>query len=126
MKSLRNLRSGARWYDRDGGRRVRRLRGRDAPGPHRIRPPDPYWLGLTALQAVITHKHPPRAVVPALLLADATRHAPTQRGRYLEHALTTAAQIYNGTSTWTEDPYLQDVLAPITGGRVIVPGRWLE
>ncbi|RYF47131.1 MAG: glycohydrolase, partial [Comamonadaceae bacterium] len=40
---------------------------------------------------------------------------PEYRGRFLEHALTTAAQIYNGTSTWTEDPYLRDVLAPITG-----------
>ncbi|RZL72713.1 MAG: glycohydrolase [Rhodococcus sp. (in: high G+C Gram-positive bacteria)] len=113
MTSLRNLRAGARWYDTDGA-----LESAGCGAVMRLAPtafaPDLYWLGLTALQAVITHKHP-RAVVPALLLADATRHAPAQRGRFLEHALTTAAQIYNGTSTWTEDPYLRDVLAPITG-----------
>ncbi|GAB3835105.1 hypothetical protein GCM10028895_55580 [Pontibacter rugosus] len=71
-------------------------------------------MGITALQAVITHKHP-RAVMPALLLADATRHAPERPGRFLEHALAAAAQIYNGTSTWTEDRYLREVLAPIAG-----------
>ncbi|KXX58073.1 ADP-ribosylglycohydrolase family protein [Rhodococcus sp. LB1] len=113
MTSLRNLRAGARWYDTDGA-----VESAGCGAVMRLVPtafaPDPYWLGLTALQAVITHKHP-RAVVPALLLADATRHAPAQRGRFLEHALTTAAQIHNGTSTWTEDRYLQDVLAPIAG-----------
>nr|WP_271213889.1 ADP-ribosylglycohydrolase family protein [Rhodococcus wratislaviensis] len=113
MASLRNLRAGARWYDTDGA-----VESAGCGAVMRLVPtafaPDPYWLGLTALQAVITHKHP-RAVVPALLLADATRHAPEYRGRFLEHALTTAAQIYNGTSTWSTDPYLREVLAPITG-----------
>ncbi|MFF2027311.1 ADP-ribosylglycohydrolase family protein [Streptomyces sp. NPDC058171] len=113
MKSLRNLRAGARWYDRDGA-----VESAGCGAVMRLVPtafaPQQYWLGLTALQAVITHKHP-RAVVPALLLADATRHAPEYRGRFLERALTVAAQIYNGTSGWTEDPYLREVLAPITG-----------
>ncbi|WKN60292.1 ADP-ribosylglycohydrolase family protein [Rhodococcus opacus] len=113
MTSLHNLRAGARWYDTDGA-----VESAGCGAVMRLVPtafaPDPYWLGLTALQAVITHKHP-RAVVPALLLADATRHAPEYRGGFLEHALTTAAQIYNGTSAWTTDPYLRDVLAPITG-----------
>jgi len=113
MTSLHNLRAGARWYDTDGA-----VESAGCGAVMRLVPtaftPDPYWLGLTALQAVITHKHP-RAVVPALLLADATRAAPERRGRFLEHALTVAAQIYNGTSTWTTDPYLRDVLAPITG-----------
>ncbi|WP_280781120.1 ADP-ribosylglycohydrolase family protein [Rhodococcus opacus] len=113
MASLRNLRAGARWYDTDGA-----VESAGCGAVMRLVPtafaPQPYWLGLTALQAVITHKHP-RAVVPALLLADAIRHAPERRGRFLEHARTVAAQIYNGTSTWTEDPYLRDVLAPITG-----------
>jgi ADP-ribosylglycohydrolase len=113
MTSLRNLRAGARWYDTDGA-----VESAGCGAVMRLVPvafaPEPYWLGLTALQAVITHKHP-RAVVPALLLADATRHAPERRGRFLEHALTEATQIYNGTSTWTEDSYLRDVLAPITG-----------
>lgn len=113
MTSLRNLRAGARWYDTDGA-----VESAGCGAVIRLVPtafaPDPYWLGLSALQAVITHKHP-RAVVPALLLADATRHAPEYRGRFLEHALTTAAQIYNGTSGWTMNPYLREVLAPITG-----------
>nr|WP_065493884.1 ADP-ribosylglycohydrolase family protein [Rhodococcus opacus] len=113
MTSLHNLRAGARWYDTDGA-----VESAGCGAVMRLVPtafaPDPYWLGLTALQAVITHKHP-RAVVPALLLADATRHAPEYRGRFLEHTQTAAAQIYNGTSTWTTDPYLRDVLAPITG-----------
>ncbi|QSE88051.1 ADP-ribosylglycohydrolase family protein (plasmid) [Rhodococcus pseudokoreensis] len=113
MRSLHNLRAGARWYDTDGA-----VESAGCGAVMRLVPtafaPQPYWLGLTALQAVITHKHP-RAVVPALLLADATRHAPQRRGRFLEHALTAAAQIYHGTSTWTEDRYLREVLAPITG-----------
>ncbi|PBC47369.1 glycohydrolase [Rhodococcus sp. ACPA1] len=113
MTSLHNLRAGARWYDTDGA-----VESAGCGAVMRLVPtafaPQPYWLGLSALQAVITHKHP-RAVVPALLLADATRHAPEYRARFLEHALTTAAQIYNGTSTWSTDPYLREVLAPITG-----------
>lgn len=114
MTSLRNLRAGARWYDTDGA-----VESAGCGAVMRLVPtafaPDPYWLGLTALQAVITHKHP-RAVVPALLLADATRHAaPEYRGRFLAHALSTTAQIYNGTSGWSTDPYLREVLAPITG-----------
>ncbi|WP_370185204.1 ADP-ribosylglycohydrolase family protein [Rhodococcus wratislaviensis] len=113
MNSLRNLRAGARWYDTAGA-----VESAGCGAVMRLVPtafaPDPYWLGLTALQAVITHKHP-RAVVPALLLADAIRHAPEYRGRFLEHTQTAAAQIHNGTSAWTADPYLRDVLAPITG-----------
>ena len=113
MTSLHNLCAGARWYDTDGA-----VESAGCGAVMRVVPtafvPDPYWLGLTALQAVITHKHP-RAVVPALLLADAIRHAPERRGRFLEHARTSAAQIHNGTSAWIEDRYLRDVLAPITG-----------
>ena len=113
MTSLHHLRAGARWYDPGGA-----VESAGCGAVMRLVPtafaPQPYWMGLTALQAVITHKHP-RAVVPALLLADATRRAPAQRGRFLDHALATVAEIYHGTSTWTRDPYLQNVLAPITG-----------
>ncbi|NHU43016.1 glycohydrolase [Rhodococcus sp. A14] len=113
MTSLHNLRAGARWYDTDGA-----VESAGCGAVMRLVPtafaPESYWLGLTALQAVITHKHP-RAVVPALLLADTIRDAPEHRGRFVEHARTVAAQIYNGTSGWTADPYLRDVLAPITG-----------
>ncbi|CAG7618481.1 ADP-ribosylglycohydrolase family protein [Rhodococcus opacus] len=113
MTSLHNLRAGACWYETHGA-----VESAGCGAVMRLVPtafaPQQYLLGLTALQAVITHKHP-RAVVPALLLADATRHAPEYCGRFLEHALTGAAQIYNGTSGWTMDPYLRDVLAPITG-----------
>jgi ADP-ribosylglycohydrolase len=113
MRSLHHLRAGARWYDTDGA-----VESAGCGAVMRLVPtafaPQPYWLGLTALQAVITHKHP-RAVIPALVLADATRHAPERRGRFLDHALITAAQIYHGTNEWAEDRYLRDVLAPITG-----------
>lgn len=113
MGSLYNLRAGARWYDVDGAHEsagcgaVMRL----VPAAFA---PDPYWLGLTALQAVITHKHP-RAIVPALLLADAIRHAPERRGRLLEYALAETVRIYEGTSEWLTDPYLAEVLAPYAG-----------
>ncbi|MGO4203651.1 ADP-ribosylglycohydrolase family protein [Rhodococcus sp. TAF43] len=122
MGSLHRLRAGARWYDKDGAREsagcgaVMRL----VPAAFA---PEPYWRGLTALQAVITHKHP-RAIVPALLLADAIRHAPERGGLLLEHALAEADRIYDGTSDWLTDPYLADVLAPYRGdvSSVLVDG----
>lgn len=122
MGSLANLRGGANWYDAGGARKsagcgaVMRL----VPAAFA---PEPYWRGLTALQAVITHKHP-RAIVPALLLADAVRHAPERHGRFLEFALAEADRIYEGVSEWLSDPYLADVLAPYRGdvSSVLVDG----
>lgn len=122
MGSLHRLRSGAHWYDKDGAREsagcgaVMRL----VPAAFA---PEPYWRGLTALQAVITHKHP-RAIVPALLLADAVRHAPERHGRFLDQALVEADRIYDGVSEWLGDPYLADVLAPYRGdvSSVLVDG----
>lgn len=122
MGSIHQLRAGARWYDKDGAREsagcgaVMRL----VPAAFA---PEPYWRGLTALQAVITHKHP-RAIVPALLLADAIRHAPQRGGLLLEHALAEADRIFDGTSDWLTDPYLADVLAPYRGdvSSVLVDG----
>lgn len=122
MGSLSNLRAGARWYDADGAHEsagcgaVMRL----VPAAFA---PEPYWRGLTALQAVITHKHP-RAIVPALLLADAIRHAPERHGRFLEHALAEAERIFDGVSEWLADPYLAEVLAPYRGdvSSVLVDG----
>lgn len=122
MGSLHRLRAGARWYDKDGAREsagcgaVMRL----VPAAFA---PEPYWRGVTALQAVITHKHP-RAIVPALLLADAIRHAPQRGGRLLEHALAEGERIYDGTSDWLTDPYLAEVLAPYRGdvSSVLVDG----
>ncbi|MET4614135.1 ADP-ribosylglycohydrolase [Rhodococcus sp. PvR044] len=122
MGSLSNLRAGARWHDADGAHEsagcgaVMRL----VPAAFA---PEPYWRGVTALQAVITHKHP-RAIVPALLLADAIRHAPERHGRFLEHALAEADRIYDGASEWLTDPYLAAVLAPYRGdvSSVLVDG----
>ena len=122
MGSLANLRGGANWHDAGGARKsagcgaVMRL----VPAAFA---PEPYWLGLTALQAVITHKHP-RAIVPALLLADAVRHAPERHGRFMEFALAEADRIYEGDSEWLSDPYLADVLAPYRGdvSSVLVDG----
>lgn len=122
MGSLSNLRAGARWYDSDGA-----LESAGCGAVMRLVPaafaPEPYWRGLTALQAVITHKHP-RAIVPALLLADAIRHAPERRGRFLVHALAEAERIFDGVSDWLTDPYLADVLAPYRGdvSSVLVDG----
>lgn len=77
MGSLANLRGGANWYDAGGARKsagcgaVMRL-------VHAAFAPEPSFSG-----GEITHKHP-RAIVPALLLADAVRHAPERHGRFLE------------------------------------------
>lgn len=112
LSSLAHIRAGAQWFDIDGA-----IESAGCGAVMRLTPaafaPSPYWLGLTALQALITHKHP-RAVVPALLLADAIRNAPTRRGRFLEHAMRAAADIYNRSSEWLRDDYLAQVLAPIT------------
>lgn len=112
MTAVGNLRRGARWHDPNGAT--------DSAGcgvVMRLTPaafaPQPYWLGLTALQAVITHNHP-MAVVAALILADATRHAAERHGKFLERALETAVVLDAGRSAWSEDPYLAEVLAPIT------------
>jgi ADP-ribosylglycohydrolase len=75
--------------------------------------PAPVAAGLTALQAVITHNHP-RAVVPALLLAAALADAPARRGHFLETALASAAAIRRGTDPLVTDPFLTQVLAPVT------------
>lgn len=57
MGSLANLRGGAKWYDPDGA-----YKSAGCGAVMRLVPaafaPEPYWRGLTALQAVITHKHP--------------------------------------------------------------------
>lgn len=113
MGSLANLRGGANWYDADGARK-----SAGCGAVMRLTPaafgPESHWLGLTALQAVITHKHP-RAVIPALLLADATRHAHERGGVFLEHSLASGRAVVDGSSHWIDDPYLNDVLAPIVG-----------
>ena len=113
MTSMRHLERGARWHDKDGavasagcGAVMRLTPAAFAPAPH--------WAGLTALQALITHNHP-RAVVPALLLATAIRDAPARRGNFLDHALADATAITDGRSQLLGDPFLADVLHPITG-----------
>lgn len=110
MGSLANLSAGARWFDADGA-----IASAGCGAVMRLAPtafsPERYWLGLTALQAIITHKHP-RALVPALLLADAIRHAPDRRGSFLDAALAQVDAIYDGTSHWLTDPYLGEVLQP--------------
>lgn len=122
MTSLHNLRRGARWFDHDGA-----LASAGCGAVMRLVPaaftPERYWAGLAVLQAVITHKHP-RAIVPSLLLADAIRHAPQRGGRFLEHALIAGADVLTGTSRWLDDPYLAQVLAPMTGdvSSVLVDG----
>lgn len=112
MGSLANLAAGARWYDDDGA-----ITSAGCGAVMRLVPTafadEAHWLGLTALQALITHKHP-RAVISALLLADAVRGAPARAGNMLVFAMAEAAALYDGTSTWPQDPYLRRVLAPLT------------
>lgn len=112
MGSLSNLAAGARWHDDDGA-----ITSAGCGAVMRLVPTafadESHWLGLTALQALITHNHP-RAVTSALLLADAVRNAPARGGNMLIFAMAEAAAIYDGTSEWLDDTYLRRVLAPLT------------
>lgn len=112
MGSLRNLAAGAHWYDDDGA-----ITSAGCGAVMRLVPTafadESYWLGLTALQALITHKHP-RAITSALLLADAVRSASSRGGHMLIFAMAEAAALYDGTSAWLDDPYLRRVLSPLT------------
>lgn len=112
MGSLTRLRTGAQWHDANGS-----LERRGCGAVMRLAPaafcPDPVWRGITALQAVITHKHP-RAVAAALILADAIRFAPRLHGRFLEHAISESMAVLSGESPWLQDDHLAAVLAPLT------------
>lgn len=112
MGSLRNLSRGAQWHEKDGAQT-----SAGCGAVMRLTPtafaPDAHWLGLTALQAVVTHNHP-MAVAAALLLADATRHAYRRGGQFLTIALETADAILDGSHDWLRDDYLAQVLAPAT------------
>lgn len=112
MTSIRHLKAGHHWagpagaVDSHGCGAVMRL------APAAFAPTD-YWAGITALQAVITHKNP-TAVVSALLLASAIRNASRRGGRFLHTALEEVAALCGGEHDWNSDPYLADVLDPIT------------
>ena len=112
MESLRRLREGARWHDTEGA-----VESAGCGAVMRLVPaafcPDEVWLGITALQALITHKHP-RAVVAALVLGEAIHMAPGLSGRFLEHAVSAAMSVLTGESPWLRDEYLAAVLSPIT------------
>lgn len=117
MGSLSRLRAGARWHDVDGARvsagcgAVMRL----APA---ALCPNEVWLGVTALQAALTHKHP-LAIASALVLSDAIRSATSVRGHFLEHAISAAMSVLSGQSPWLRDEFLLQVLSPMTAD---VPG----
>ena len=112
MTSLRRLREGARWHDPEGA-----VESAGCGAVMRLVPaafcPDETWLGITALQALITHKHP-RAVAAALILGEAVRRAPVLSGRFLEHAVSAAMSVLTGESPWLHDEHLAAVLSPIT------------
>ncbi len=112
LGSLSRLRSGAQWHE-DNGALVRPGCGAVMRLVPAAMCPDEFWRGITALQAVITHKHP-RAIASALVLADAIRFAPTVRGRFLEHAISAAMSVLSGESPWLSDDYLAASLAPMT------------
>jgi len=110
MTSIGRLAAGAQWWDEGGA-----VRSAGCGAVMRLVPaafaPTRYWAGLTALQALITHNHP-RAVVPALLLAQALRDAPSRHGRFLDSALAAAQYIRTGRGGLVDDPYLAAALAP--------------
>ncbi|RFZ63200.1 ADP-ribosyl-[dinitrogen reductase] glycohydrolase [Mycobacterium marinum] len=112
MGSLSRLRRGAHWSDTDGA-----LAKPGCGAVMRLAPaalsPEPVWLGITALQAALTHKHP-RAIASALVLSDAIRSAPGLCGYFLEHAISVAMSIVSGESLWLSDEFLLRVLAPMT------------
>jgi ADP-ribosylglycohydrolase len=112
MGSLSRLRRGARWSD-TGGALQRPGCGAVMRLAAAAFSPDGVWRGITALQAVITHKHP-RAAASALVLADAIRFAPQLRGRFVEHAISAAMAVLSGQSDWLRDEYLAEVLSPVT------------
>ncbi|KAA1250209.1 glycohydrolase [Mycobacterium simiae] len=111
MGSLTRLRRGAHWHDADGA-----LARPGCGAVMRLAPaalsPDPVWRGITALQAVLTHKHP-RAIASALVLGSAIRSAHALRGRFLEHAISAAMSILSGESPWLRDEFLTQVLSPM-------------
>lgn len=117
MGSLTRLRHGARWHDSAGA-----LPRPGCGAVMRLAPaalcPQPVWRGITALQAVLTHKHP-RAIASALVLADAIRSATTVRGHFLEHAIAVSMQVVSGESPWLRDEFLLRALSPMTSD---VPG----
>lgn len=112
MGSLNRLREGARWFDSDGA-----VASAGCGAVMRLTPAafctDDVWLGVTALQALVTHNHP-RAVAAALILAEAIRLGPSLSGRLLEHAVSAAMSVLTGESPWLDDDYLAAVLSPIT------------
>ncbi|PJE03556.1 MAG: glycohydrolase [Mycobacterium sp.] len=117
MGSLSRLRRGALWHEEAGA-----LARPGCGAVMRLAPaalcPEPVWLGITALQAVLTHKHP-RAIASALVLSDAIRSATTVRGHFLEHAISAAMSVLSGESPWLRDEYLLRVLSPLTSD---IPG----
>lgn len=54
------------------------------------------------------------AVAAALILADATRNADTQGGRFLDRALAIAEDLSAKRCEWSRDEYLGAALAPVT------------
>ena len=112
MGSLTRLRHGAHWHAAGGA-----LPRPGCGAVMRLLPAalcrDDVWLGITALQAVLTHKHP-RAIAASLVLADAIRSATRVRGHFLEHAISAAMALVTGESPWLRDQFLIEVLSPMT------------
>lgn len=115
MGSIRNLAAGHQWFEPGGA-----IESAGCGAVMRLLPatvPDDQWVGLTALQAVITHKHP-LAVVSAIVLADAVRRAPTS---FLDGAVDLLTAITDGTWAGFDEPLLGEVLAPLH----IDPATWI-
>ncbi|MET9329158.1 ADP-ribosylglycohydrolase family protein [Tsukamurella sp. NPDC003166] len=107
MGSIRNLDAGRQWFEPGGA-----IESAGCGAVMRLLPAttdDDRWVGLTTLQAVITHRHP-LAVISALVLADAVRRP---EGRFLARGIELIDAISDGGWPGLSEPCLAEVLAPL-------------
>lgn len=115
MGSIRNLDAGRQWFEPGGA-----IESGGCGAVMRLLPAttdDERWVGLTTLQAVITHRHP-LAVISAIVLADAVRRA---GGPFLTRGVALIDAIVDGTWPGLAEPCLAEVLAPL---HIDVP-KWI-
>lgn len=107
MGSIRRLDAGRQWFEPGGA-----IESAGCGAVMRLLPatvPDDRWVGLTTLQAVITHRHP-LAAISAIVLADAVRRA---AGPFLARAIDLIDAISDGSWPGLTEPFLAEALAPL-------------
>ncbi|BDH55555.1 ADP-ribosylglycohydrolase family protein [Tsukamurella sp. PLM1] len=107
MGSIRNLDAGRQWFEPGGA-----IESGGCGAVMRLLPAttdDERWVGLTTLQAVITHRHP-LAVISAIVLADAVRRP---GGPLLPQAVSVLDSIVDGSWPGLAEPFLAEAVAPL-------------